>query len=220
MAQQRATGRIEGHVVISKSLTAHRPRFRLYAGDGAAALPPDRPEENERSNVIVHLGPSPALVGGDDAEARAARAQMRQLDERFMPHVLPVLRGTQVDFPNDDAVFHNVFSLSSARVFDLGRYPRGSSKSLTFDKPGIVQVFCHIHSDMSAVVLVLDNPYFTRPDSTGRFVLDGVPAGEYRIVGWHERIRPIVHIVRVEPGRTATVDFNIPLPPVDETRER
>jgi hypothetical protein len=65
---------------------------------------------------------------------------------------------------------------------------------------------------MSAIVLVLENDRFARPDSTGRFVLDSVPPGEYRITGWHERIRPITHIVRVEPGRTTTLDFNIPLP--------
>jgi plastocyanin len=213
------TGRIDGTVVISRSLTAHRPRFRLYAGDGAAALPPDRPVEDQRHNVVVYLDGSVTSAAGDDASPTAPRAAMRQVDEQFTPHVLPVRRGTNVDFPNGDGVFHNVFSLSSPRVFDLGRYPRGSSRSRLFDRPGVVQVFCHIHADMSAVVLVLENTYFTQPDSTGRFALVDVPPGEYRIVAWHERIRPIAHTIRVEAGKTTTVDFNIPLP-AGEGRER
>lgn len=210
----RATGRVEGLVVISKALAARRPRFRLYAGDGAAMLPPAAAEPNERDNVIVYLTP----VSGDsidDARPPASHAEMRQQGERFVPHVLPVVRGTTVDFPNEDVVFHNVFSLSSARSFDLGRYPRGGSKSILFDRVGTVQVFCHIHSDMSAIVLVLPNPFFARPDSTGHFALD-VPAGDYIVTGWHERIRPITRRLHVEPGRTQTVDFDIPLPPDEQ----
>jgi hypothetical protein len=129
--------------------------------------------------------------------------------------VLPVLQGTTVEFPNEDDVYHNVFSLSGAagkNGFDLGRYPKGSSKSWTFDRPGTVKVFCHIHSDMTAVVLVLSNPFFTTPDDSHRFTIDDVPEGDYTIVGWHERIRPITHRVHVVAGQTATVDFNIPLP--------
>ena len=84
-----------------------------------------------------------------------------------MPHVLPVYRGATVDFPNDDDVFHNVFSLSSAKTFDLGRFPQGIVQGDVFDKGGAVQVFCHIHSDMSAVVLVLENPYFAVPSEAG-----------------------------------------------------
>jgi hypothetical protein len=137
---------------------------------------------------------------------------MRQDDERFMPHVLPILRGTTVDFPNADDVFHNVFSLSSARTFDLGRYPQGSAKSVTFEKSGIVQVFCHIHSDMSAVILVLDSPHFAQPATSGRYAIDDVPPGEYTVVGWHERIKPVTRTVRVVAGQTARLDFNIPLP--------
>ena len=209
-----ATGRVEGLVIISKALAARRPRFRLYGGDGAAMLPPAAAEPNERDNVIVYLTPASGEPA-EDQRSRIGRAEMQQRDERFVPHVLPVVRGTTVEFPNEDFVFHNVFSLSSTKSFDLGRYPRGASKSIVFDRVGTIQVFCHIHSDMSAVVLVLANPLFTRPDSTGRFALDAVPAGDYIVTGWHERIRPITRRLRVEPGRTQTVDFDIPLPPDD-----
>lgn len=137
---------------------------------------------------------------------------MAQRDEQFLPHVLPVTLGATVDFPNGDDIYHNVFSLSSAKTFDLGRFSKGTSKNIVFDKSGTVQVFCHIHSDMSAVVLVLDNPYFAIPSDAGRYVIDGVPPGEYTVVGWHERIKPITRAVRVVSGETVRLDFNIPIP--------
>ena len=136
---------------------------------------------------------------------------MRQHQERFEPHVLPVTRGTSITFPNDDPIYHNVFSLSRARTFDLGRYPQGESKTVRFGSTGVVQVFCHIHADMNGHILVLPNRYFISPDSSGHFVIDGVPAGQYRLVAWHERIRPIVTVVRVDAGRTTMLDLSIPL---------
>jgi hypothetical protein len=140
---------------------------------------------------------------------------MTQQDETFRPHVLPVVRGTSVAFPNADDVYHNVFSLSSAMNFDLGRYPKGSSRSLTFGKSGRVDVFCHIHSDMNAIVLVLDNPYFTSPDAKGHFVIDSVPPGDYVTIGWHQRIKPVQHRVHVVAGESAKMVFTIPLPSPD-----
>ncbi|MDQ6633479.1 MAG: carboxypeptidase regulatory-like domain-containing protein [Gemmatimonadota bacterium] len=208
-----ATGRIEGEVTISTTLSARRPRFRIYADPGPGSRPPaPAPEAAEIRNVVLYLEPAPALEAG-----AATHATMRQEDERFAPHVLPVLAGTTVDFPNGDDVFHNVFSLSSAKTFDLGRFPKGSAKSVQFDRSGVVQVFCHIHSDMSAVVLVLDNAFHTVPAADGRYTLEGVPPGEYTVVGWHERIKPISRTIRVRAGETARQDFNIPLPRGGET---
>lgn len=137
---------------------------------------------------------------------------MRQRGERFVPHVLPVLVGTAVEFPNEDPIYHNVFSLSRAGTFDLGRYPRGQSKTVRFQTPGVVQVFCHIHADMSGFILVLDTPFFTVPDATGRYSLEGIPPGEYRLIAWHERIRPVATAVRVESGGVTPLDLHIPLP--------
>ena len=208
-----ATGRIEGEVTISTTLSARRPRFRIYADPGPGSRPPEpAPEAAEIRNVVLYLEHAPAL----DA-VPATHATMRQEDERFAPHVLAVLAGSTVDFPNGDDVFHNVFSLSRAKTFDLGRFPKGSAKSVQFDRSGVVQVFCHIHSDMSAVVLVLDNPFHTVPAANGRYALDGVPPGDYTIVGWHERIKPISRTVRVNAGETSRLDFNIPLPRGGET---
>ena len=209
------TGRIEGSITLSRSLTSRRPRFRMYAGDGISALPPEQPEVDERANVVVYLASH-----ADDAREEAAgptppHALMHQAFERFSPHVLPIVRGTTVEFPNDDAVFHNVFSLSSAKTFDLGRFPRGHSKALVFDRPGVVQLFCHIHADMSAIILVLDSPLFARGDATGHYAMEHIPPGDYTIVGWHERIRPVSRSVHVEAGKASVVDFDIPLPAND-----
>lgn len=216
-----ATGRIQGTVEISTALSTRRPQFRIYAEPGSGSTPPAPPKDAiaaELKNVVIYLEGPPVgvtLAGATGSTAAPRRVSMSQRDERFAPHVLPVVQGTTIDFPNDDDVYHNVFSLSAAAGkggFDLGRYPKGSSKSWTFDRAGTVQVFCHIHSDMSAVVLVLANPFFASPDDAHHFSLDDVPEGDYTIVGWHERIRPITRKIHVAAGQTTTVDFNIPLP--------
>jgi plastocyanin len=212
-----ATATIEGRVEVSRVLTARRPRFRIYAEPGLGAVPPapDSAEADERRNIVVYIERVPSAT-----TAPANAATLRQHGERFVPHVLPVVRGTTVTFPNDDPLFHNVFSLSRAKSFDLGRYPRGAARSVTFDRSGVVQVFCHIHSDMSAVTLVLDNLFFAVPDADGRYTIPRLPPGDYTVVAWHERIRPITHRLHLEPDQVAQVDFTIPLPPADAARER
>lgn len=216
-----ATGRIQGLVEISASLTARRPQFRIYADPGAGAVPPPAPKRAEAlaaegRNVVIYLEGDAATLTGDPARLAAAhRGRIAQRNERFSPHVLAVVTGATVEFPNEDPFYHNVFSLSSAagsKGFDLGRYPQGTSRSWTFPRAGTVQVSCHIHSDMSAVLLVLANPFFATPDETRHYVIDDVPEGEYTIVGWHERLmKPVTHKVRVVAGQTATIDFDIPL---------
>jgi len=209
-----ATGRIEGTVEISSVLSARRPRFRIYGDAGPGGAPPSRANLDtltELHNVVIYVQSDRAHPLAAPADA-ATHASMAQQDEQFVPHVLPIVRGGTVEFPNEDDVFHNVFSLSGAKTFDLGRYPRGEARSVTFNKTGTVQVFCHIHSDMSGVILVLENPFFATPEPTGRFVIDGLPPGNYALVGWHERIKPVVEHVQVTAGATSHVDFNIPLP--------
>lgn len=216
---RQATGRIEGTVEISSALTARRPQFRIYADPGSGVTPaasPRDPVAEEVRNVIIYLeGDSAKLPGSASAVATKRKGSILQRDEKFAPHVLAVMQGATVEFPNQDDVFHNVFSLSvtaGASGFDLGRYPKGSSRSWTFPRPGTVQVFCHIHSDMSAILLVLPNPFFASPDEGHRFAIDDVPEGDYSIVGWHERIKPITRRIHVAAGQTTVVDFNIPLP--------
>jgi plastocyanin len=216
-----ATGRIEGSVEISSVLAARRPQFRIYSEPGTGSTPPPPPRDPlaaELKNVVVYLeGDSTQLPAPSGRADSYRHGSIAQHDERFTPHVMPIVQGGTVDFPNDDDVYHNVFSLSSAAApgghgFDLGRYPKGASKSWTFLKTGTVQVFCHIHSDMSAIVLVLGNPFFASPDEGHHFAIDDVPEGDYTIVGWHERIKPITRKIHVTAGQTTSVDFNIPLP--------
>ena len=199
------TGRIEGVASISQRLTLVHRRIRVYDEPGKTAARAER-DENPFANVVVYL----ESVPGSNKRPAAAPA-MRQRGEQFTPHVLPVLAGSTVQFPNEDPIYHNVFSLSRARTFDLGRYARGASKSVLFPSASLVQVFCHIHADMSGYVLVLQNPYFVQPDSQGRFSLDGIPPGTYRLVAWHERIRPNGTMVQVSAGGATRVSVSIPI---------
>jgi plastocyanin len=116
-------------------------------------------------------------------------SKVEQKGVEFIPHVLPIMVGTSVDWPNDDDIFHNVFSKSPANQFNLGLYKKGdAAKRLVFDKPGEVDVFCAIHAKMSCIILVLENPYFAKTDEKGRFAIPNVPAGKYRLVAWQERL--------------------------------
>ena len=120
-------------------------------------------------------------------------------------------RSSTIDFPNADPFFHNVFSLSRGATFDLGRYPKGVSKDRRFTNAGLVKVYCHIHSHMTAAIMVFDHPFFRIPAADGTFTLDDVPAGSYEISAWHERIGESTNSIKVEPGRTARVDFALPM---------
>lgn len=202
-------GRIEGKVTLSPDVTGRRRTARPYTVRGPSAQPDRSPrDDNELQNVVVYI----ERIATAGPTRSVGAAPMVQSRESFTPHVLPIVAGTTVEFPNNDPIFHNVFSLSRTRSFDLGRYPQGTSKSVRFDRPGVVQVFCHIHADMSAVVLVLENSYFTRADSAGNFTIDDVPPGQYRVVAWHERIRPVVRTIQVGAGVASRVDYQIPLP--------
>jgi len=206
-------GTIEGTVRITEKLTAQRMRFRLYPGAKAAPPPADRGRrDDEYRNVVIYLKSDTPLFPPAQSGDRVFK--MAQEGETFIPHVLPIQVGSRVEFPNMDPIFHNVFSLSGTRIFDLGRYPQGDSKSVTFDRPGIVPVFCHIHSDMSAVILVLDNPWFTVPDADHRYRIGDIPPGSYTLVAWHERAVPVEQKVEVKEGQT--LEFNLTVPIEDD----
>jgi len=204
-----ATGSIQGEVHITKNLAAQKMRFRLYP-DFKPIPPPTQEEkrDDEWQNIVIYLKSAPSRSTPVDGHQNP---QIVQLGEMFIPHVLPIVKGSTVDFPNLDPIFHNVFSLSGTRSFDLGRYPKGDSRSVTFDQVGIVPVFCHLHSDMSAIIIVLDNPYFAVPDSTGRYQVDNIPAGSYTLVAWHERVGPVEQQVIVTSGHALELDITVPI---------
>lgn len=158
------------------------------------------------SGVVVWLMPK------DEPVVRPIRKHvtMLQKDKRFSPHVLAIETGTSVDFPNLDPIFHNAFSNFDGKVFDVALYPPGSSKSVRFDRPGIVRVFCNIHPSMSAVIVVVDSSYFAVTERDGRFSLASVDRGTYELHVFHERATPET-LDRL--GRTLTVsDENVALP--------
>lgn len=202
--QAQETGTIAGHVKLTTRARSARLPSNAYPTRGVPRHDP--PATPEIRNVVVYL---------KDAAFRGAlpttTGEMRQENETFIPHILAITTGSTVDFPNEDPIFHNVFSLSRAATFDLGRYPKGQTRSRTFSKAGLVKVYCRIHSQMSATIMVIDHPYFGTPRDDGTFTLPDVPAGNYTVVGWHERVGERTARVRVEPGKTIQVELTLPV---------
>jgi plastocyanin len=134
-----------------------------------------------------------------------------QKDAVFEPHVLPIAVGTTVRWPNLDDIYHNVFSMSDPKQFDLGLYQKEKEPVLTFDKPGRVDVFCAIHSQMHCIIMVLPNPYFAKADGRRHYVIKDVPAGTYRLRAWHERLPSQIREVVVPAQGEVRVDFTLGL---------
>jgi len=133
--------------------------------------------------------------------------KVSQRGAMFSPHVLPVVVGTTVEWPNNDEIFHNVFSISEAKSFDLGLYKSPEVKPITFEKPGRVDVFCSIHTRMNCIILVLENPHFAATDDKGRYAIPNVPAGTYKLKAWHERLPSQVKEIVVPDNGAVKTDF-------------
>lgn len=130
-----------------------------------------------------------------------------QKDAMFHPHVMPVVVGTEVRWPNKDDIFHNVFSISDAKVFDLGLYKDPDVGKVTFDKAGRVDVFCSIHSQMNCVIVVLQNPFFATTDGKGNYRITNIPAGTYKFKAWHERLPGQVKEITIPEEGEVRADF-------------
>lgn len=154
------------------------------------------------SEVVVYLE-------GSKAKPKAAREVVTMKSKAFAPHVLAIGTGTTVDFPNEDPILHNVFSISG-EGFDLGLYKRPKSGSRTFEKPGIYTLYCNIHPQMSATLVVRDNPYFAAVAKDGSFRIAGVPAGEYKVVAYHDRAGESVPLaVKVSASAETTANLSL-----------
>jgi plastocyanin len=200
-ASAAASGAIRGRVEIRRAATGIERR----PGVADLGTPPSRLIPDLRRSV-VYLDSAPR---GAFEPTDGGRAVMDQRNETFVPHVLAVTVGTTVDFPNSDKFYHNVFSLSKSRPFDLGRYATGSSKAVRFDRPGIVRVFCDIHSHMNAFILVFSHPFYALTDADGRYRIDNVPPGTYGVIAWNEGSSSEAKPASVPDGGLAELDFTL-----------
>lgn len=164
----------------------------------------------ELRDFVVYIqgavGTNPVVAPTNPVVVNTTRVM--QQGAMFNPHVLPVVAGTTVEWPNNDQIFHNVFSVSDAKQFDLGLYkgnPR--EKRVTFDKPGRVDVFCSIHANMHCVVLVLENPYFAVADGRNHYSISNVPPGTYKLTAWHERMPVQTREITVPATGEIKADF-------------
>jgi plastocyanin len=188
---------VEGKVAITRQRSAPvvNQRYEVVAKGGVLRTDPPL--------AVVYLegrfapGPEPAVM------------QMTQKDLAFIPTLLPVQIGTKVEFPNLDDTYHNIFSYSTPKRFDLGRY-RSDAKPVpaqVFDAPGLVTLRCDIHEHMRALILVLETPHFVVTDADGRFRLTGLPAGQYTLKAWIDSKTTLAKPVDLAPGGTLRVDF-------------
>ena len=163
-----------------------------------------------RDFVVYIEGPlgTNAVVPAKPAQVVTKRT-VSQKGAVFSPHVLPVAVGTTVEWPNEDEIFHNVFSISEAKEFDFGLYKKPEMKRVTFSKPGRVDVFCSIHSSMNCVILVLENSYFAIADGKGRYSISDVPPGTYQLKAWHERLPSQRQTITVSETGEVRVDFTL-----------
>jgi plastocyanin len=205
--------RIEGTVVIRKKLTKRRvtAEVPMYQRGPAVELTADLEDDPlalERSRVAIYLeGRYPSRASTTDVVA----AKMEQVNRRFSPETVVIQAGSRVSFPNNDPIFHNVFSLSGPKTFDLGNYPKGDTRMVMFPQPGIVYVNCHLHPNMTATIVVAPNRWNTQAGRDGRFALRDVPPGKYTIVAWHKAAGFFRQTVVVTAGRDENVEFLIPI---------
>lgn len=164
------------------------------------------PAASEIGHVVVFVTNPPAEAG-----LPAARTSIAQRDEAFVPRVAAITRASTVEFPNFDPYFHNVFSLSRGATFDLGRFRKGEKRERAFNQAGLVKVFCAIHSEMSATIMVFDHRFYAVPRPDGTFTIDRVPPGRYQLSAWHERIGETTKAIDVAGGDAARVEFALPV---------
>jgi plastocyanin len=196
-----AGGTIRGRVELRHVATA--PERRPTVAELGTPPPLDA---SDYLKSVVYLDSAPRFAFD---QAEPGHAVMDQRNETFVPHLLAITTGTTVDFPNSDQIYHNVFSLSKTKTFDLGRYAAGHRRPVTFDRTGIVRVFCDIHSHMNAFILVFNHPFFTITDAEGRYHIDNVPGGSYNVIAWNEGLSSDPKSVTVPDGGAASLDFTL-----------
>lgn len=198
-------GDVVVEVVVAKRLTKRSLTPPAYNLRGA--VPPKLPKRNcggEFNQTVV------ILEGGQNAPSPPQTLTIEQRGGRFDPGLVVVPIGSTVHFPNFDPIFHNVFSLSRAQKFDLGFYPKDHTRSVKFQRAGIVQVYCHIHARMYAAIVVTSSPWFGKPGEDGTVAFHDVPPGHYKVMAWHKAAG--MHQVEVEVPATGESRVRIQVP--------
>jgi plastocyanin len=209
---------IEGSIRIERKLTPRTvtPAASAYQRGQAADLgmnPAEDPLSFERSHVVVYLE-------GKNLPSSPATAAIEQRDRRFVPDLIVAPAGSTISFPNRDVIFHNVFSLSKTKIFDLGNYSKDQTRVVVFPSAGIVFVNCRLHSNMTATIVVTPNAYATRASEAGKFTFSGVAAGTYTVVAWHKAAGFFKKTITVDGSGNAAVEFFIPLPKAASDADR
>jgi len=205
---EAGSGRPGGDPAIA--MTKPGPSEPKPAEPRVAASKPRAPAKVGTIVGTVAGGGGEAVVYVDDIAATGhGVATMKQEGKQFSPHLLVVAKGTKVVFPNLDALFHNVFSVTPDNSFDLGSYPRGASKSVTMTKPGVVTVYCNMHPQMIGYVLVAPSAFYVQAGEDGAFRLANVPVGHHRIVAWAPNAKPVTAEVDVTEAESAPIELAV-----------
>ncbi len=190
--------RIAGFLAVTLLASAQVAEAGTVSGKARVA------GKESAANIVVYL----EGVNGT-FKLPEKRPEMNHINLQFQPSVMAVLKGTTVDFPNSDSVFHSAFSISPSNPFDLGLYQKGREKFVTFKNPGVVELFCHIHSHMHGFILVLDNPYFATTNPDGGFSIPNVPDGEYTVKAWASPTATMTKTVSLSGDKTVNMDFTL-----------
>jgi plastocyanin len=196
---------IRGTIHVPASGANASAPLNPYPGRANSLPAPASPPRGAVTDAVIYVDGSIP----DSAVAPANRpARLAQKGQAFQPRVLPIAVGGAVDFLNVDPIYHNVFSVSPTKRFDLGKYSKGKSKRVVFEKQGLVNIYCDIHSGMEAFILVLPNAWFTRPEPSGSFSLPPLAAGSYRIKVWHPDFGKREITVDLADGEDRTVEIS------------
>jgi len=207
---------VTGHCGVIRG-TLHVPSSRPANGanrtTGARKLHVTQPVEpalrGALCDAVIYVEEVPPAADSAIAAADTVPALLAQINRAFVPRVLSIAAGDTVELPNFDPVYHDVFSLSPIKNFELGRHPSRQSMHVVFDRPGLVNVYCGIHSDMAAFVLVLPHHVFARPDTSGAFALPPLPPGSYTVCIWHPDLRGLRRVVRLEGDGDVVLDLSL-----------
>ena len=210
MAHRRVRGMAAALLLTFAQATAQEVTLSGRVKQGAAD---NKTLSSQAGGVVVWLTPLDSKV--PLKPFRTGPLKLTQHNKSFEPHILVVPVGAVVQFPNHDPFFHNVFSLFEGKRFDLGLYEAGSSRNVSFDRPGVSYIFCNIHAEMSAVVIALETPYYSISSAKGEIVLPDVPVGRYAMHVWYETALPetlksLTHEINVTAGMSTLGILQIP----------